>query len=437
MKDLGICSFRVRVWLVVLATLFSLSHLQSLAASTSPTRSSGLHISVTPSSMSFGTVAVGSTSTQSARLTNASTSALTVSRISVPKGFATSGLTTGMHIPAGQSVALSIRFAPTATGSVSGSVFITVFAGKNSWRNSTTASVLVSGTGTAVSAAALTINPSSLSFGNVQVGTSQTQNAVVLNSGGSSASISTVTVSGTGFTASGLNVPLTLAAGQSASFTVSFSPQATGTISGSVTLSSTASVPPIALSGSGTSAGQLTASPGSLSFGNVVIGSTGTQSASLTASSANVTVSGASSTNGEFSISGITLPVTIAAGKSVPFNVVFAPTASGTATANLTFSTSAPTSPIVGLSGSGAAPPQHSVTLSWSPDAGTVSGYNVYRGTSSGGPYTEIDALDPSTAYVDGSVQAGSTYYYVVTAVGSTGVESAYSNQVIAVIPGP
>jgi fibronectin type 3 domain-containing protein len=64
-------------------------------------------------------------------------------------------------------------------------------------------------------------------------------------------------------------------------------------------------------------------------------------------------------------------------------------------------------------------------------------GYNVYRGTTAGGPYSEINAFDPNTAYVDGSVQAGSTYYYVVTAVGSTGVESAYSNQVTAVIPSP
>jgi len=65
-------------------------------------------------------------------------------------------------------------------------------------------------------------------------------------------------------------------------------------------------------------------------------------------------------------------------------------------------------------------------------------GYNVYRGSQSGGPYTKINsALDASTIYTDSSVQAGQTYYYVTTAVDSNGVESAYSNQIQAPVPSP
>jgi fibronectin type 3 domain-containing protein len=67
-----------------------------------------------------------------------------------------------------------------------------------------------------------------------------------------------------------------------------------------------------------------------------------------------------------------------------------------------------------------------------------VVGYNVYRGSVTGGPYTEIDSvLNASTNYVDNSVQAGQTYYYVATAVDGSGVESGYSNQVKAAIPTP
>ena len=67
-----------------------------------------------------------------------------------------------------------------------------------------------------------------------------------------------------------------------------------------------------------------------------------------------------------------------------------------------------------------------------------VVGYNVYRGGTSGGPYNKINsALDGSTAYTDSGVLAGQTYYYVTTAVDSTGAESVYSNQVTAVIPTP
>jgi fibronectin type 3 domain-containing protein len=37
--------------------------------------------------------------------------------------------------------------------------------------------------------------------------------------------------------------------------------------------------------------------------------------------------------------------------------------------------------------------------------------------------------------YTDGTASAGKTYYYVVTAVNSSGEEGAHSGQVTAVIP--
>jgi fibronectin type 3 domain-containing protein len=53
------------------------------------------------------------------------------------------------------------------------------------------------------------------------------------------------------------------------------------------------------------------------------------------------------------------------------------------------------------------------------------------------GPNTKINSsLDPNTTYSDTTVQAGETYYYVTTAVDNQGVESAYSNQSEATIPG-
>lgn len=68
----------------------------------------------------------------------------------------------------------------------------------------------------------------------------------------------------------------------------------------------------------------------------------------------------------------------------------------------------------------------------------TVVGYNVYRGTQSGGPYAVLNsAADAATTYTDSTVQAGQTYYYVVTAVDSSGNESVNSNQAQAVVPTP
>jgi len=80
----------------------------------------------------------------------------------------------------------------------------------------------------------------------------------------------------------------------------------------------------------------------------------------------------------------------------------------------------------------------HSVALSWSPSSSSsISYYDAYRGTVSGGPYTLLATDVTSTSYTDSNVQSGSTYYYVTTAVESNGEQSAYSNEVQAVIPTP
>jgi fibronectin type 3 domain-containing protein len=80
----------------------------------------------------------------------------------------------------------------------------------------------------------------------------------------------------------------------------------------------------------------------------------------------------------------------------------------------------------------------HSVTLTWTaPGAGgAVTGYNAYRGTTKGGPYTVLNtSAIPLTGYTDtvGLIE-GTTYYYVVTAVGPGG-ESVASNEAPAPIP--
>ena len=69
------------------------------------------------------------------------------------------------------------------------------------------------------------------------------------------------------------------------------------------------------------------------------------------------------------------------------------------------------------------------VTLTWTASAG-ATGYNVKRATTSGGPYTQL-AAPSSNGYTDSSVTNGTTYYYVVSAINSTG-ESANSAQVSA-----
>jgi IPT/TIG domain len=82
--------------------------------------------------------------------------------------------------------------------------------------------------------------------------------------------------------------------------------------------------------------------------------------------------------------------------------------------------------------------PKHSVSISWDVSASTNAAYyKVYRGTVSGGPYTQLGTNIVATSYSDSTVQSGVTYYYVTTAVSTAGLESIFSNQFKGVIPTP
>src|SRR5579871_6865246 len=173
-----------------------------------------------------------------------------------------------------------------------------------------------------------------------------------------------------------------------------------------------------------------------MNFGTVDVGSTQTQTGSLTAAGSSITVSSASWNGAGYSLSGITFPVTVPAGQKVPFTVTFAPQTTGASNGSISFISNASNSPDTEpLTGNGL---QHSVGLSWNPSTSTVIGYNVYRGTQTGGPYTRLNSsVQPGTTYSDTGVLAGGTYFYVVTAVDSSSQESAFSTETTAVIPTP
>ena len=390
-------------------------------------------LAANPTTLAFGSVQVGSSKSLSETLTNSGGSSLTISAAAASgTGFSLSGLTLPLTLNAGQSTSFTVAFAPTTSGAASGSVSVT--------SNGSNPNLSIALSGTGVTSGTLSANPTSLAFSSVQVGASKNLSETLTNTGGSTVTISQATVTGAGFSISGLTVPTTLNANQSVTFTATFAPTSAGAVSGNLSVVSNASNSPlnIALSGTGTAAGQLAVSPTNLSFGNVVVGSSAALNGSLIASGASVTISSASLNNGEFVLSGITLPVTLAAGQSTPFTVTFTPQASGATSGSLSFSSNASNSPAVqSMTGTGTAPTQHSVDLTWGASSSAV-GYNVYRGTVSGGPYTMINtSLDSTTAYTDSTVVSGQTYYYVATAVDGNSNESAYSNQTQAVIPTP
>lgn len=289
-------------------------------------------------------------------------------------------------------------------------------------------------------AAHISTNPASLDFGSIAVGAQKTIPMTITNTRGSAGTVAQINASGAGFSiSSSSSVPFSLAAGQSATLNVTFAPLSGGPFSGSVSFQISGGPPPPAeaLTGSGVAAGQLSVNPASINFGSVPVGTTQTQSGSLTAGGTSIAVSSASWNGAGFSLSGITFPVTVPAGQSVPFSVSFTPASAGASSGSVSFVSNATNSPgVESLSGSGL--PAHSVSLSWSASTSTIVGYNVYRGTQTGGPYTKLSASpQAATTYSDKSVLAGLTYFYVVTAVDSSAQESSFSNEFQALIPTP
>ncbi len=386
-------------------------------------------LSLASSALNFGSVAPGISKALTVSATNFGNAPVNISAAAISsKYFALRSPSLPAALAAGQSVSLTFSFTPNAAGTFDASATIA--------SDASSAVPNLSLTGTGVADGQLAPSATSEAFGSVIVGSSRSLTEVITNAGGSSVTVSQVTVSGTGFSFSGMSVPVSLAAGQSAGIDVSFAPKWSGGVSGSLTITSDATNPAlsIALSGTGTTtAGNLTVTPSTLGLGNVVVGSSGTASGTLTASGANVTVTAANTGNSVFSVGGLSLPITIPVGQSTSFSVTFSPQIAGSASASLSLTSNGqPATTTESLTGTGTPAPTHTVNLSWNASTSSnISGYNIYRAgyTTSCGSFSKINGvLNTGTLYTDSTVTNGSAYCYAATAVDSSSVESAYSN---------
>jgi hypothetical protein len=288
----------------------------------------------------------------------------------------------------------------------------------------------------------LSVTPAAVAFPNTTVGYMRSSSATITSNCTTTVTIDSVQSPGSPFTISGFQTPFSLAPGLPQSYTAAFTPTATGTATGNLAFASTvSSVQPltVTLTGTGVAStqGTLSSSPTALSFGNVTVNSTQSQTATITnAGAASVIISGVSVAGTGFSLGNLTTPFTLGVNQSVQLTVGFTPTASGSASGTLTISSSASNGTMgVSLTGIGVTT-THSVSLSWNDTGAQIAGYNVYRSTVSGGPYSKINsALVVPTNYSDTSVVSGTTYFYAVTAVGTSGIESALSNQTTATVP--
>jgi hypothetical protein len=182
----------------------------------------------------------------------------------------------------------------------------------------------------------------------------------------------------------------------------------------------------------------LNSSSSSLSFGSVNVSSSSNQSVTLTnAGNSSVTISNVTVSGAGFNASGVSSGTILAPGQTATLTASFAPSSAGSVTGTVAVASNATNSPdSISLSGTGVAAVNHSVALSWSPSTSTVVGYNAYSSTQSGGPYTKMTSTPVAAmSYTDTAVQAGQTYFFVVTSVDSSNVESAFSAEVSALVP--
>jgi hypothetical protein len=389
-------------------------------------------LSLNPASLSFGNVNVGSSANQAVTVTNTGNSSATISQIGVTgSGLSLTGASTPLTLAPAQSAMFTVVFSPSTTAATTGSVSVVSQSG--------TSQVSVTGSG---AQAALSLSQNAVTFNNVTTGTSNSQPLQISNTGNATLTVSQASVTGSGFSISGLALPASIASGQTASFTVVFEPQSAGSVTGTLSLVSNASSSPstVSLAGSSTAATHtLSASASSLSFGSVNAGSSSSKSVTLTnTGNASVTISQVSITGTNFALVGVGTPLTLSAGQSTMFSVQFSPAGAESDNGSVSVTSNASGSPAaIALSGTGIAQQvQHNVQLSWTDSGSGLAGYNVYRSTTSGSGYVLLNgALVGADAFTDSTVESGTTYYYVTTAVDGTGTESSYSNEAPAIVP--
>jgi hypothetical protein len=184
----------------------------------------------------------------------------------------------------------------------------------------------------------------------------------------------------------------------------------------------------------------LSATPSSVAFGTQVLNTAMTQTVKITnTGTVAVAITQNTIAGSGFSV-GITTPINLNAAQSVNVPVVFNPAAAGTVNGSLTLVSNGATVLSLPLSGTGLAPLAHSVDVTWAASSSSpLQGYNVYRSAVSGGPYTKISPiLSPTTLlFTDTTPLSGKQYFYVVTALATSGAESSASSEVAVTIPVP
>ncbi len=281
------------------------------------------NFSITPVSLNFGNVALGSNSILPATVTNTGTSDLVISNITSSDGqFTFTPNAFPITILPGGNQVFDVTFTPTALGLTTADLTFT--------HNAAGSPTVYSLQGTGVEST-FAIAPPNLNFGNVVLGSNTTLQATVSNPGTSNLVISNITSSNTQFTFAPNGFPITILPGGNQVFDVTYTPTALGLTTADLTFTHNAAGSPTVYSLQGTGVESTFAiAPPNLNFGNVVLGSNTTLQATVSnPGTSNLVISNITSSDRQFTFTPNGFPVTILPGGNQVFDVTFTPTALG------------------------------------------------------------------------------------------------------------
>ncbi len=343
----------------VIAGTVSLTDSGTGAIQSVPVTGTGISATVTlsPSSVTFANQSVGASSPASiVTLTNTGAQSLTITSILLTgtnAGDFSQTNTCGSSVSAGGSCTISVVFKPTASGTRSASLSISDSA------SGSPQTVALTGTGVAP---AVSLSPTSLTFGSFAVGSSSSPMSVTLsNTGNSTLTLTSITVAGldpSDFTQTN-NCGTSLAAATNCTINVTFTPVAAGSRTASISVADNATGSPqaVTLTGTGSSSG-ISFSTSSLTFPAQGVGTSSPANGVtlFNTGTGTLTISGISFTGtnpGDFSQTN-TCGSSVASGANCTISVTFTPAATGTRTASLSVSDNATGSPqSISLTGTG------------------------------------------------------------------------------------
>src|SRR5712692_101233 len=307
--------------------------------------------------LTFAAVNVGSSSApQTMTLTNNQNQSLSFTATTSGDFSAVGGGTTPCNgtLAAKAKCTYSVTFTPTMNGLIKGALTVT--------HNAAGSPVVggLTGTGQNGPASPLTFTPSNLSFGNVALSTSSSKTVTIKNVGTTTVNISSTTGSGYYVVTPSGTTPCGGArnAGKQCTVTATFTPLATGSSIGGLSVVDDSAVSPQIQNITGTGVLPITLSPSSINFGTVAVGNTSAVNVITVTNnlSTAVPINSVVASGGFISTTGGSIPCSgsVQANSTCTLGVQFSPTVPGAISGALTFSYGAGSSPqVASLSGTG------------------------------------------------------------------------------------